>query len=72
MTCKQMGGGCDDVVKGETAQEMMNNGAKHLQESTNDEDKKALAMMNDMQNDPEAGRKWNEDFERKFAELPQD
>jgi hypothetical protein len=67
-----MGGPCDMPIHGETAQEIMENGAKHLRESTDEGDKKALAMMEDMKKDPEAGKKWTEDFNRKFAELPED
>jgi hypothetical protein len=72
MTCKDMGGPCDMPIHGETAQEMADNGGKHLLESTDEGDKQALAMMNDMQKDPAAQKKWMEDFSRKFAELPED
>jgi predicted small metal-binding protein len=71
MTCKQMGGACDMKISGDSAQEMMNNGAKHLRESTEEGDKKALQMMNDMQRSPEEQRKWQEEFERMFAQLPE-
>lgn len=72
MTCRQMGGPCDTPIHGATAQEMSANGAKHLQESTDEGHKEALKMMADMQTNPEAGQKWNEDFAKKFAELPEE
>lgn len=72
MTCKQMGGPCDMPIHGEIAQELSDNGAKHLKEATDEGHKQALAMMEDMQKDPVAGQKWTEDFNRKFAELPED
>ena len=72
MTCKQMGGPCDMPIHGETAQEMSVNGAKHLMESNDEAHKGAIAMMQGMQNDPAAQEKWNEDFARQFAQLPED
>jgi len=72
MTCRQIGGPCDTEIHGETAEEMMNNGAKHVQQSNDEEHHKVLVMMEDMQNNPEEGRKWNEDFTKKFAEIPED
>jgi len=72
MTCKQMGGPCNAPLHGETAEEMLSNGAKHLQESLDEEHEKVLTMMEDMQKDPEAGKKWNDDFAKTFALLPED
>ena len=71
MTCKQMGGPCDAQIQGETADEMMVNGAMHLQTANDEAHKPALAMMEEMQNKPEEAQKWNEDFAKKFAELPE-
>jgi predicted small metal-binding protein len=72
MTCRQMGGPCDMPIHGKTADELMNNGTKHVQESNDEGHKKIIAMMEEMQKDPAAGQKWTEDFNKKFAELPQD
>lgn len=72
MTCKQMGGACEAVISGDTAKEMMDNGATHLRESTDEGDKKALEMMIEMQGNPEEQKKWQDDLERKFAELPEE
>lgn len=70
MTCRQMGGSCDTLIYGNTAEEMMGNGAKHLAETNDAEHKTALSMMEDMKNKPEEARKWNEDFVQKFNNLP--
>jgi vacuolar-type H+-ATPase subunit H len=70
MTCKQMGGPCDTEIHGETAQEMMENGAKHLQEANDEAHKEAQNMMAEVQKDPEAQSKWSEDFAKQFAQLP--
>jgi hypothetical protein len=67
-----MGGPCDVNIHGETAQEMSDNGAKHLQESSDEGHKQALSMMENIQKAPAAGQKWTEDFNKKFAELPED
>ena len=72
MTCKQMGGPCDMPISGETAQEMSDNCAKHLQEQTDENHKQALAMMEDMQKNPAAGQQWSDEFAKKFAELPEE
>ncbi len=72
MTCRQMGGPCDTVISGNTAEEMMNNGAAHLKELAaqgDEEHKKVLMMMDEMQKNPESGKEWNEKFMRDFAAL---
>ena len=72
MTCRQMGGPCNAVIVGNTAKEMMDNGSKHIKEYMGDaEHKKVFDMMMDMQKDPAAGKKWNEEFEMRFASLPE-
>ena len=74
MTCKQMGGPCDAPIHGNTAEEMMNNGAKHLQEAAAKGDeahKKVMTMMEEMQKNPESdsNKQWNEKFKKDFAAL---
>lgn len=69
MTCREMGGPCDMPISGNTAKEMMDNGAKHLMEMNDEGHKKAMAMMEEMSKNPEAGKRWNEDFEKKFNAL---
>lgn len=72
MTCKQMGGPCDMPIRGNTAQEMMDNGAKHVKEMNDEGHKNVLKMMDDMQKNPEANKKWNGEFKAKFDALPED
>lgn len=69
MTCREMGGTCDMPIAGETAQEMMDKGAKHLMEAQDEGHKKTMAMMEEMKNNPEEGKKWNEEFTAKFNAL---
>ncbi len=75
MTCRQMGGPCDTAIQGNTAEEMMNNGAAHIKEMAgkgDEEHKKVLEMMDEMQKNPESGKEWNEKFMKDFAELPEE
>lgn len=75
MTCKQMGGSCDATFSGETPDEIMNAGAAHVKEMAEqgDEDhKKILEMMDNMQNDPEGSKAWMDKFQSDFAALPED
>lgn len=65
MTCRQMGGSCDEVIKGKTPQEMIDNGMKHLE-------KAHPQMVADMKNMPkEEGDKWNKEFMDKWASTPE-
>lgn len=69
MTCRQMGGPCDMPITGETAQEMMDNGAKHIMSMSDDGHKQAAMMMEQTQKDPAANEKWMADFTMKFNAL---
>ena len=72
MTCRQMGGPCDMPIHGETAEEMSRNGAAHLQEQNDEEHKQVMGMMQSTQSDPAVKKQWDDEFARKFAELPED
>ena len=75
MTCKQMGGPCDTGIHANTADEMMNNGAIHIKEMAekgDEEHKKVLVMMEEMQKNPESGKEWNEKFLKDFAALSEE
>lgn len=75
MTCKQMGGPCDTAIHGATAEEMMDNGAAHVKEMAgqgDEEHKKVLMMMEEMQKNPESGKEWNEKFMKDFAALSEE
>lgn len=62
MTCAQMGGPatCDFVLTGNTAEEMVANGTKHVMESHPDITAQMEAMT------PEAKANWMTDFQAKF------
>ena len=73
MTCREIGGPCDAPISGNTPEEMMNNGSAHVKEmagSGDEEHKKVLTMMEEMQKNPEAGKAWNDEFMAKFNALP--
>lgn len=67
MTCAQMGGECDKNIMGSTAEEMMGNGMKHLEEAHPKmaADVKAMPMT-----DP-AMVAWSEKFQKDFDAAPE-
>ena len=70
ITCKEMGGDCDAVVTGETAEELMANGKKHvhdLAESGDEVHKGTVKKMEELSE--EDRKKWAEDFAGKFDSL---
>lgn len=69
MTCRQMGGPCDAQITGNTPEEMMKNGQDHLFSRADEGHKKAIEMMDEMEKNPQAGKKWNDEFLAKFAQL---
>ena len=71
MTCRQMGGPCDTVISGSTSEEMMNNGRDHVHGMEDEEHKKVVTLMEEMQKDPEAAKEWNDKFTKDFDELPE-
>lgn len=74
MTCMQMGGPCEAPIQGSTPQEMAQNGGAHLKEMADkgdDAHKQALAMMQTTQGNPDAEKKWMDDFTAKFNALPE-
>jgi predicted small metal-binding protein len=64
MKCTDMGGSCDFKITGNTPDEMMENGRKHLL-GTHPE------MMEQMKKStPEDGKKWMESFMKKWNATP--
>jgi hypothetical protein len=63
--CGDMGGpvDCDEVITGSTAQEMIDNGWKHLQSAHPEQAK------NIMSNPKDVNDKWMSDFKDNFANL---
>ena len=69
MTCKQMGGPCDTKISGNTPDEMITNGEKHLREQKDPAHIKSVEMMEQMMPDKAAMDKWNADFMKTYNAL---
>lgn len=68
MTCKEMGGPCEEAMMGETAEEMMKKGKEHL-EGMVDDDHNDLRMK--MENSTKEEKKMmKKDMEKKFEAAP--
>ena len=67
MTCAQMGGPatCNTMISGNTAEEMVANGMKHLTEAHPEMEADMKAMS------PEATTKWRADFQAKWDAAPE-
>ncbi len=66
MTCAQMGGPCDAEIHGATADEMMANGMKHLEEA---HPQMAADVKAADPNDPKMVE-WGQKFQADFAAAP--
>ena len=70
MTCSAMGGYCEFEITGETAEELSENGKKHVHETAEggDEEHKAIiATMEALSEEEHA--KWKQDMMEKFDTL---
>ena len=75
MTCKQMGGPCDQAFSGETADDVINAQDKHLKEAVAAGDAAHEPARNDMKGrwkHPIKGMGWYKDTKKAFAALPED
>lgn len=75
MTCKQMGGPCDFVHHGETADEVIKAQDQHLKEVVEGGDDAHRAALKDMKSrwrHPISGMGWYRQAKRDFAALPED
>jgi len=70
-TCKEMGGTCEAVIEGNTAEEVSQKGQAHVEDmaARGDESHKALKEGMDAQGE-EGKAKWWTEFQAKFAEKP--
>jgi hypothetical protein len=74
MTCKQLGGPCDLILSGSTADEVIKAQDKHLKEAVAGGDEShsdALAEMKGRWKRPLSGMKWYRKTKRDFAGLPE-
>lgn len=75
MTCRQLGGPCDYAMHGDTADEIIKAGEKHIIEMVTGGDeshKAAKDMMDKMRQNPASGMGWYAKTQKDIAELPED
>jgi predicted small metal-binding protein len=75
MTCKQLGGPCDVLLQGDTADEVIKAADKHLRETVASGDEthaSALKRMKGRWKNPISGMSWYRKTKRDFAALPED
>jgi predicted small metal-binding protein len=74
MTCKQLGGPCDLLLHGDTADEVIKAQDSHLKEMVAAGDTTHDDALNDMKGrwkNPLSGMKWYRKTKRDFAALPE-
>lgn len=75
MTCKQLGGPCDQAFHGNTADVIIKDQDKHLKEMVTNGDKTHENAQNEMQarwKNPIKGMGWYIKTKKAFANLPED
>ena len=75
MTCKQLGGACDQEFHANTFEEMTEMSKQHGTEmfQTGDEEHlKAINEMQELMQSPQAMQEWFENKRREFDALPED
>ncbi len=74
MTCKQLGGPCEQELHGETADSVIKAQDRHLRDAVaggDDTHAGALKAMKGRWKHPISGMGWYRDAKRQFAELPE-
>ena len=75
MTCKQLGGPCDQEFHAETFDEMVKKSQQHgiaMAEKGDEEHIKVMEKMREGMKDPEAIKAWVEKVQKEFGALPED
>ena len=75
MTCRQLGGACDQEFQAETFEEMANLSKQHGMEMFQKGDEAHIEKMNEMMElmkDPEAMNTWFASKQKEFEALPED
>lgn len=75
MTCRQLGGACDQVFQANTFEEIAQISLAHGKEMAIQQDAEHLTAMNDMGNlmqDPQAMQGWMDQKKKQFEELPEE
>lgn len=73
MTCKQLGGACDQTFRAETFDEIAMMVSKHAREMVQQGDAAHIEAMNDMRSkmsSPDAVNAWMDDKRKAFHSLP--
>ena len=74
MTCKQLGGPCEFVLRGETADDVIKGQDKHLKDMVAGGDETHTAALKEMKGrwrHPISGMGWYKTTKREFAALPE-
>ncbi len=72
MTCRQLGGACDQTFSANSFDEIAMMVSKHAREMVQNGDQAHVAAMNEMRNNmasPEATKAWMDDKRKAFDEL---
>ncbi len=75
MTCKELHGPCDELIHGETSEEMIVNSQKHGMEMAGKGDQDHIKVMEEMKHhmdNPEEVKKWMDEFQKYFDTKPLD
>ena len=75
MTCKQLGGACDQTFSADSFDAIAMMVSKHAREMVQNGDQAHIEAMNDMRSKmttPEAGQAWMEEKRKAFNNLPND
>ncbi|MEO5978270.1 MAG: DUF1059 domain-containing protein [Chryseolinea sp.] len=75
MTCKQLGGACDQTFSANTFDEIAMMVSKHAREMVQKGDPAHIAAMNEMRStmtSPDATAAWMENKQKAFTALPDD
>ena len=75
MTCKQLGGACEEKFSADSFQEIATMSKKHGQEMFAQKDPahlEAMEKMRELMQNPEALEEWISDREQEFESLPED
>lgn len=74
MTCKQMGGPCDEAFQAATSDEMMNMGAAHVAKLAEEGDAAHLEvkkLMDESMSNAAMAEEWSKKFQADFAAQPE-
>lgn len=75
MTCKQLGGACNQIFQAETFEEMAEMSKKHAMEMFRADDEphlEAMKKMRKLSQSPEAMQDWFQNKKKEFDALPED